>query len=156
VSTAPTSVNWWLAVRWSAQSRVYDKELPVPARRDWAAATLQLTQCLERFTGYSHWDAIIDEVNLRCYAINDLGELPGDPACDVQGLLRAVTGAVTVAPDRALALASHWRDLPREQILLLRQHKRMFGPLAVLADRLPDGPETDQIRVWFAVRPHLP
>jgi hypothetical protein len=153
---APTSVNWWLGLRWRAQHLLYDPSLPAGVRLEWAATVLEVTRCMERFAGYDHWSAVIDEVHLRCYVISRLGANPHVEASDLAALVRVAASAIDLTPDLARELSSRWRDLPREQILMLRRHKNLLAPLALVADQLPDGPEADRIRALLPVEPDLP
>ena len=153
---APASVNWWLRLRWVAQSRLYDRSLDTSERLEWAAAALDLTHCAERFAGYSHWDAVLDEVNLRCFVVSRLGARPQDEPADLACLVQVAAAAIELTPDQALDLSSRWRELPLDQIVMLRRHKNLLAPLTLVADQLPAGRETDRIRALLALRPALP
>ncbi|MER7443680.1 hypothetical protein [Micromonospora avicenniae] len=150
------SVNWWLQTRWIAQLHVYDRALTAEARREWGELALSLTERAQRFAGYDRWDAMEDSVHLRCLLIQEVGSVPGDQHWDRSALVRSVLAAVTLTPARATELAERWRTLPTEQILLLRRHKQLVGPLAALVDQLPAGPDTERVRTWLAMLPKLP
>ncbi|GAB1641437.1 hypothetical protein KRMM14A1259_18600 [Krasilnikovia sp. MM14-A1259] len=153
---APRSINWWLRARVMPQHRAYDENLTPEVRRNWGAVVLSLTECAERFAGYDRWEVAADDFNLRGLLIRKLGSVPDDENWELGALVRSVLAIVTLTPGQASEMAEHWRTLPTDQIHLLRRHKIVLTPLALLADQVLAGPEAEDVRAWLSIRPSLP
>ncbi|GAB1689265.1 hypothetical protein [Krasilnikovia sp. M28-CT-15] len=153
---APRSVNWWIGIRQRLQHRVYDRDLPADLRREWGEVVLLLMDCAVRIAGGDPWSTAVGKFHLRGLLIRELGPVPGDTTWDQIALTREVLATTTLDVDHAREMAGHWRTLPTEEIRVLRQHKSLFAPLALLADQLPEGDYSEQVNAWLVVQPTLP
>lgn len=149
--------SWQLeAVRVVAQQHAYYSDQPQEARRQWAKLSLLANR---RTHGDGPGDPAREaqqDFMLRMWVIDRLGPDDKDPDWSPEKLASDTLDALALTPPQATALASHWRDLPIEQVRELRQHKNLTAHLDRLTDRLRPGPTRDQLLLWTEIRRLLP
>ncbi|SHN46617.1 hypothetical protein [Cryptosporangium aurantiacum] len=142
-------------VREVAQSQAYRSDLPRNHRRRWAALALLANDRQRSDDAWGQTRKISQDLHLRTWVAEHLGP-DADPAVKPTEIAADTLAALTLEPSDALTMSINWRELPVEQIGLLRRHKNLTAHLSRLIELLPSGPEKDQLAVWIAVRGHLP
>ncbi|MEU7110786.1 hypothetical protein [Streptomyces sp. NPDC046182] len=139
-----------------AQSQAYDASNPQEARRQWAKLSLLANRrMLDDAEGHSARVAQQDFM-LRMWVIDRLGPDRTDPDWSPEALASDTLDTLTFTPTQAAGLAEGWRDLPVEQIRVLRWHKNLTAHLESLVGHLAPGPVREQLTAWNATRMLLP
>lgn len=123
-------------------------------RRRWAKLASAATV---RLPGDNPWD--VDRraqlgFSLRMWIIEQLGP-DGDPDWDPDVLAGDTLAALTLDADQATAMASNWRDLPREEISDLYRHRNLTFHVDRLVGYLPAGPARERLIGWVGFGRHL-
>lgn len=142
-------------IRVVAQAHLHRSGEPRPARLRWAKLSLHANARLPGDSSWSRARKTRQNFALRTWVIDHLGP-DTDPDWQPAVLAADTLAALTLDPDRAVALAARWRDLPVGQIDELRRHKNMTAHLDRLVDFVPPGPVRDRLVTWTWARTHLP
>ncbi|WP_328649106.1 hypothetical protein OHS58_18035 [Amycolatopsis sp. NBC_00348] len=91
---------------------------------------------------------------LRMWIIEQFGP-DGDPDWDPEALAADTLAALTLDADQAIAMATNWRDLPREQIRDLHRHRALTCHVDRLVGHLQAGPVRERLIGWVGFGRHL-
>ncbi|MGE7439506.1 MULTISPECIES: hypothetical protein [Kitasatospora] len=142
-------------IRVVAQSHVNRSLEPREVRLRWAKLSLAANK---QFHGDEPWSQTrmrCQEFRLRTWVIEHIGP-DADPDWNPDALAEDTIAALSLQPGQAEATAANWRELPIEQIGVLRRHKNLTGHIDRLMPSLRPGPIKDQLAAWASVRAHLP
>jgi hypothetical protein len=142
-------------IRELAQSHVYQPTESREARLRWAKLSLAANRRFHGGDPRAQTRMHCQEFRLRAWVIEHLGQ-DADPDWNPEALAEDTLAALSLRPDQAEAITVNWRELPIEQIGLLRRHKNLTGHLDGLVPGLQPGPIKDQLAAWASVRSHLP
>ncbi|MEY9873270.1 hypothetical protein ABH931_002752 [Streptacidiphilus sp. MAP12-33] len=142
-------------IREVAQSHAYRSEEPRGDRLRWAKLSLAANKRFHGDDPQAQARMRQQELMLRTWIIEHLGP-DADSDWNPQALAEDTLAALTLEPGEAEAASADWRELPIEQIRLLRHHKNLTGHVDRLIPRLEPGQIKDQLAKWASVRAHLP
>ncbi len=142
-------------VRVVAQTHVYRSSQPREVRLRWAKLALLANTRFHGDEPRAQARMRCQEFGLRTWVIEHLGT-DADPDWNPEALAEDTLAALSLPPGPAEAAAANWRELPTEQIALLRRHKNLTGHVDRLIPHLPPGHARDQLHVWSEARKHLP
>ena len=144
--------QWWTHLRAAAVNRAQDGNLDAAQRVEWSKVAGEAGRRSADLAG-SPEDG---QYPLRALLISQLGPDPGDPWLDPAALAAEVLAVLTLTPAEARAQADDGYRAPVERIRVLRVHKNLLGPLAVIAPLLADTDDAALVAEWLSVRPLLP
>lgn len=144
-------------VRVVAQSNAYQTGESRDVRRRWATLSLTVNAQLR---GDDPWDRARQwhqNFTLRAWIIEHLGPDEGPEGdWDPEALAADTLAVLSLDPDQAATMSTHWRDLPIEQIGELRRHRDLTAHLDKLVGYLQAGPAKERLTTWLGVREQLP
>lgn len=144
------------AIREIASAHTYHSGEPQESRLQWAKLSLQVNG---RMHGDGPWEQArmaCNDFMLRTWVIDQLNPGTDDTDWNPESLAADTLAALSLNPAEARDLATHWRDLPLDQIGELRRHKNMTAHLPSLIEHLQPSPTRDLLLHWTTARQHLP
>jgi hypothetical protein len=70
--------------------------------------------------------------------------------------VRRLINQISLDPERAADLATHWQDHPLGVIRELRAARNLLGPVELLRERLTEAQLAREAQAWLDVLPSLP
>ncbi|WP_250404516.1 hypothetical protein [Streptomyces cellostaticus] len=153
-----TTTHWqeWETLRELSDGRMRDDRQGAETRLQWACLALTACQRKRESGQVPPVKILVDEVNIRAYAVLTFGPRQGDSLRDVQDLCSMVFREIGKTYEEVINEAEEWRSLPPNRILRLRYVKNLLTPLRPLMEIVLENPLRQRLTEWLSVIPHLP
>ncbi len=131
--------------------------------REVGQAWTALLAAAERSVGAQRNEWLLRDLHLRSWLLVRLRPRAGVALLDPEVVLESALAAMPMSVEEAVRLASWWRELKpdeilvfRERILALRMIRRLLATVRPLAPLLEDHPRWGEVEEWARVAEGLP